>query len=216
MDLLNLLLKSMTQGSSVNAMEKKTGVPAALIVKLLPLVLPILLKAMTTNAASQSGAESLLGALTQHTNKKALKDQIAEADSDDGQKIIGHILGGNSASVMNELSAETGMNEAQINSVLAAMAPALMSSVSAANTTAGRAKAKQKEAKAAGKKIDLSDGIDASEMMAIFGSLSGASANAKTGGTADLIQGLLGGGAGDKEKSGMNGGALLAALMGMK
>ena len=211
MDLLSLLLKSMMSGSSVSALEKKSGVSSKLILKLLPLVLPILLKSMTANASSQSGAQSLLGALTQHNNRKPLPDQIGEADREDGAKIISHILGGNSASVVNQLGAETGMSGDQVNSVLASLAPALLSGVSAVNSTAGKAKKKQKKAAEAGKKIDLSDGLDASEMLQIFGSLSGDGAGS---GSAGLMEALLGGG--KQEQSSSNGSALLGALLGLK
>ena len=84
MNLLSLLLKGMTTAASVNALSQKTGISAKTIKKLLPLALPILLKAMTSNASSSSGAQSLLGALTQHTNKKPLEDQISNADEKDG------------------------------------------------------------------------------------------------------------------------------------
>ena len=60
--------------------------------------------------------------------------QLADADADDGDKILNHILGGNYGNVMNQLAGQSGMSEDQVSSVLANIAPALLSGVSAANT----------------------------------------------------------------------------------
>ncbi len=66
MNLLNVLLKALLTDSAVTALAKKTGIGSAALKKLLPLAIPLLLKALTNNASSQSGVQSLLGALTQH------------------------------------------------------------------------------------------------------------------------------------------------------
>ena len=85
MNLLTVLLKSLLTDSSVQALAKKTGVSTAVLKKLIPLAIPLLIKFMTGNAQSQSGAQSLLSALGQHTSKKSLPEQIEEADIDDGE-----------------------------------------------------------------------------------------------------------------------------------
>ena len=134
MNLLSLLLGSMMTQSSVNNLSGKTGTSQSAIMRLLPLAIPILIKYLTKNAQSQQGALSLLGALTQHKNTNSMELQLADADADDGNKILNHILGGNYGSVMNQLAGQSGMSEDQVSSVLANIAPALLSGVSAANT----------------------------------------------------------------------------------
>ena len=136
MNLLNLLMNSMLSGSSVDSLAKKTGISSKKLMKLLLLAMPILLKAMTSNTQSASGAQSLLGALTQHKKRTSFAEQIAEADADDGEKIVGHILGGDSASVMSQISGETGLSEKEVGIALANMAPALLSGLSAAASSA--------------------------------------------------------------------------------
>ena len=81
-------------------------------------------------------AASLLGALTQHKNTKTLAAQIEEADTQDGSKILGHILGGNAASEFNGLAAQTGLSANEVSSALSGIAPALLSGLSAATQTA--------------------------------------------------------------------------------
>ena len=183
MNLLSLLLSSLLTDSSVSALAKKTGLSAASLKKLIPLAVPLLLKFLTSNASSESGALSLLGALSQHTNQKTLSDQIDEADTEDGGKIIGHIFGNQSDAVTNRLAQQSGMSERDVSSALAGIAPALMSGLSAANHTVSAAP-----------KVDLSDGIDLSDLLGMFAgaqSVQQVPQGQSYGG--GLLSGLLGG-----------------------
>ena len=192
MNLLKLLLKALLTDSSVSALAKKTGLNSSAIKKLIPLAIPLLIKFMTNNASSQSGAQSLLGALTQHTNQRTLAEQIDDADTEDGGKIIGHIFGNRSDEAISSLAQQSGMSTRDVSSALAGLAPALMSGLSAATTSASAAP-----------KVDLSDGFDLSDLMGMFAG-SQAQSQSPSGG---LLSGLLGG-------SGSFGGGLLGSLLG--
>jgi hypothetical protein len=192
MNLLSVLLKTLMADGAISALAKKTGIGSAALKKLLPLAIPLLLKAMTNNVSSQSGVQSLLGALTQHTSTKSMPEQIAEADQEDGSKILGHILGGNAASELNGLAAQTGLSANEVGSALSGIAPALLSGLSAATSSSG----------AAGK-VDLSDGLDLGDVMAMLG---GGQSAAPAGG---LLGSLLGGG-----QSNTSSGGLLGSLLG--
>ena len=174
MSLLSILTKSLLSDAAITALAKKTGLSSKKLKKLLPLAVPLLLKALTSNASSQSGLQSLLGALTQHTSTKALPEQIREADTSDGKKILGHIFGGNSSNTLSGLAQQSDMSEQEVGSVLSSIAPALLSGLSAATTSSAQPG------------FDLSDGLDMGDLMAIFGG--GA---AQSGG--GLLSGLLGG-----------------------
>ena len=182
MNLLSLLLKSLLADSSISALAKKTGLNAASLKKLIPLAIPLLLKFLTKNASNESGALSLLGALSQHTNQKTLSDQIDEADTEDGGKIINHIFGSESEDVTNQLALESGMSQRDVSSALAGIAPALMSGLSAATNSVSSAP-----------KVDLSDGLDLSDLMGMFVGTQQAqqAQNQPSGG--GLLSGLLGG-----------------------
>ncbi len=182
MNLLSLLLKSLLTDSSISALAKKTGLNASSLKKLIPLAIPLLLKFLTKNASNESGALSLLGALSQHTNQKALSDQIDEADTEDGGKIINHIFGSESEDVTNQLALESGMSQRDVSSALAGIAPALMSGLSAATNSVSSAP-----------KVDLSDGLDLSDLMGMFVGTQQAqqAQNQPSGG--GLLSGLLGG-----------------------
>ena len=182
MNLLSLLLKSLLTDASVSALAKKTGLNAGSLKKLIPLAVPLLLKFLTKNASSESGALSLLCALSQHTNQKALSDQIDEADTEDGGKIINHIFGSESEDVTNQLALESGMSQRDVSSALAGIAPALMSGLSAATNSVSSAP-----------KVDLSDGLDLSDLMGMFvGTQQVQQAQSQPSG-GGLLSGLLGG-----------------------
>ncbi|MBR1590734.1 MAG: DUF937 domain-containing protein [Acidaminococcaceae bacterium] len=166
MSLLETLLQSMTSTSSLNTMSKRTGGNNDQMAALITAALPILLKALTSNASTQSGAASLQEALGQHQETGSVAEQLEEADEVDGAKILQHILGGSSSSVMNGLSRQSGLSNDQVGSALGALAPVLLSSLSAASN---QAPARQRKPA-----IDLSDGIDASDIMGFMQMMSSA------------------------------------------
>ena len=197
MNLLGILLKAMLSEGALKALAKKTGLNSKQLKKILPLALPLLLKMLTKNASEKDGALSLLGALTQHTSKKSMAQQIEEADQDDGAKIIGHILGKDSQSSLLNLSNQSGLSQQEVSSVLSGIAPALLSGLSAATSSAGSS---------AGK-VDLSDGLDLSDVVAMLG---GAKPE-----PAGLLGGLFGKKKPAKEEkdAGLNGATLLQLLL---
>ncbi len=148
MSLLSLLTQSMGSQSSVNSLAKKTGVSSTAVQMLIAAAVPMLIKSLTKNASSKDGIASLLGALTQHTSTKALADQIDEADEEDGNRIIGHIFGNNQNDIVSQLAGQTGLNNSQVTSLLGNMAPALLSSLSAAKQESAQAAAAQAQAQA--------------------------------------------------------------------
>ncbi len=202
----------MTSDNSVNALSGKTGIDKSKIINLIMMALPLIIKALTRNASSSSGAESLLGALTQHTSRDSIDRQIENADAEDGAAILNHILGNDAASVTSGLAEQTGLSNEEISSTLNNMAPAILSELSAATSQI------QNTAGAAGG-VDLSDGLDFSDLMGVFSGIQSAQQNNQGGG---LLSGLLGAFLGGKQEekpqaqqaSGANAMDLLSGLMG--
>ena len=199
MNLLNMLASTMTSDTSLNALSQKTGGSVEQITKLIQSALPILLKFMTKNASSPAGAQSLLGALSQHTNTRSMDLQIGDADEEDGGKIVHHILGDQSDKVVNALSKETQLNTDQVNRALSDIAPALMSGLSAATNSAA--------------KVNLADGLDLSDLMGMFGGAAPAASQSSglLGGLGNLMGGVLGGGSCNAASQGAGG--LLGGLL---
>ena len=197
MSLLSTLLGSMSNDDAVNAASKKTGISKIAIGGLIAVAVPLLLKKLTSNAQSQQGVSSLLGALSQHTDTSAIADQIANADTQDGSAIIGHILGSEQSADIGQLAQQAGMTEDQVSSVLASIAPALMSSVSAANT-------------ANVQQASQPSGIAAGGLGSILGGLFGGSNGSSGAGMGNILGSLFGGG---KQDDDADGSALLSLLM---
>ena len=217
MNLLNLFMGALGSDDSINSLSKKTGVDTSLITKLLPLAVPILLKALTSNAGKEGGAASLLTALGQHKNTRSIPQQIDDVDEEDGQKIVAHILGNDSDRVVSALAQETEMEGAQVNRSLAALAPALMSMLSSSANTVHSSG------------VDLSDGFDLSDVMGLFGGakpqqqnysmlnslLGGAQQQPQQQSSGGLLGALLGGGAKPQpQPQQQSSGGLLGALLG--
>ena len=193
MDLLNLLLRTMTTDDSVDALTKKTGGSKSQISKLLILAIPLIIKALTKNASSSSGATSLLGALTQHNNTNTIANQISNANQQDGSAILGHIFGNNMSSVTSGLAQQTGLTSSQVNSGLSSLAPAVLSGLSAATNTAQNS----------------GSGIDLSSLLNTFAGQS-VQPQQQSGG---LLSSLLGGGQ-PQQSSASTAATLLSSLMG--
>lgn len=203
MNLLQLLLGALTTNDSVNAASKKTGVASGSISKLLMMAVPLLITYLTKNASKKEGATSLLSALTQHTSTQTVSEQISNADSTDGAKIIAHILGSDQKSVISSLAKQTGLSAKEVNSVLNAIAPSLLNSLSTATTA--------QAAKPQANKVDLSDGIDLSDIAGLLGGANVSNTNSNP--AAGLLGSLLGGSSANTSSSN-SGLDLLGSLLG--
>ena len=146
MDLLSMFSGLFTQSSSVDALSEKSGTDSTQTKGILETALPMLFSALTSNASSESGASSLLGALQQHTNTDSIENQIKDADAEDGSKIIAHILGSKQSDVVQAISEKTGATANQVSSLLSNMAPSMMSGLSAVASATKKTAASAKKA----------------------------------------------------------------------
>ena len=186
MNLLQLLLQTMLSGNSVNSVSQKTGLSSKLVKKLITLAIPVLIKYLTSNVSSQSGALSLLSALTKHNNTRSMSEQIDEVDEEDGGKIIGHILGDDKEKVVKELAAETGIEKKQVDRSLGLIAPALLAVLAATLTSAKKPKPQQQQAAAA----PAANAIDLTSLLSTF---AGSQQQQNNGFGLDDVLGLLAG-----------------------
>ncbi len=148
--------------------------------------IPALLGGMHANAADPAGAASLAGALGDHSGD--LVDggvNLDQVDTDDGQKIVSNIFGGNATQVAQTLGANVGHQAGLIQKLLPILAPIVLAYLSKRFTGGSQG----------GGKV-LSD---------LLGSMLGGGAaagqagaqnepQAGTGSILDMLGGLLGGG----------------------
>ena len=196
MNLLNVLLKVLLADAAVNALSGKTGLSSSSLKKLLPLAIPLLLRYMTNNASSQSGALSLLGALTQHSNFRSAEEMLAEVDEEDGGKIVKHILGDDTSRAVEMLAEETDMSSGEVTRGLNGLAPVLLTVLASAMLSANSQSSSAQQC----------NSLDLSSLLNVFG---GSSAQQSSG---SLLGSLLGGSSSAQQSSAT--GSLLNALLG--
>ena len=208
MNLMNMLTGILTSGAALQALSAKTGLSEKQLKMIIAIAIPLLIRKLTSNASSQSGANSLLGALTQHRDTNSIDKQLADADEEDGAKIVGHILGSDEDKIIASVAKESGVSEADVAKVLGTISPSILSSLSAATESASAQQAQQAQQSGG---VDLSDGFDMSDVMALMGggASQSQSQNQSSGG---LLGSLFGGGASQSQSQG--GGGLLSALLG--
>ncbi|MEM8772893.1 MAG: DUF937 domain-containing protein [Pseudomonadota bacterium] len=131
--LTNVVVSQMSQQAA-----QKTGMSAGLTEKLMPMAMAALMGGLKKNASQPQGAEALASALDRHDG--SLLNNIGQVGNDDiladGQKILGHILGGKRNQTEQALAKSAGVNQDQIGQLLAMAAPAVLASL-------GRAKREQ-------------------------------------------------------------------------
>ncbi|MBR3128399.1 MAG: DUF937 domain-containing protein [Solobacterium sp.] len=214
MNLLQLLISTLASNDSVNSVAKKTGLSTKLVYKLIMTALPILIRYMTKNVGSQNGALSLLNALTQHNTTRAMSEQIDDVDEEDGDKIIGHILGDDKDLVVKSLAAETGAKSEEVTKTLGSIAPALLSGLAAATMLAAKNKKKPaaQPLTAAPAAAAVDNTLDLGDLLTMF-----AGQNAVQQPQTNAMQGLLGsllGGQTQQQAQPTAAQALMSALLG--
>lgn len=214
MNLMNMLVKALTSGAALQALSAKTGLSEKQLKMIIMIAVPLLLRRMTTNASSQNGANSLLGALTQHQSKQSVDAQLENADAEDGSKIVGHILGEDRETLIDQVAKEADVDPKDVNIVLGNISPTIMNGLSAATETASSQQSSG---------VDLSDGFDLSDVMGLLGGMSGSGASAESGepagseplgGLGNLFGSLLGAAKPEQDQS-SNGTQLIQSLLSM-
>jgi len=127
MSLLEQLSTMVSQQAAPQAAQR-AGIEAGLAEKLMPMAMTALLGGLKKNVGTEQGAASLASALDNHdggllSNLSNLGDGNTVAD---GQKILGHILGGKQGQTTQALAKTAGVSENQMGDLLAMAAPMLM------------------------------------------------------------------------------------------
>ncbi|WP_288481286.1 DUF937 domain-containing protein [uncultured Deinococcus sp.] len=143
---------------------------------------PLLLGALTRNAAQPGGMESLTGALNQHDGRALdLFQQGQMPDMRDGQAIVGKIFGGQGQAAANAVSQRSGLSPQLAMQVLSMLAPLVLAYLSRQRGGQGGGLGQGQSSQGGG----LGD---------LGGLLGGLLGGGGSGGLGGLLGGLLGGG----------------------
>ena len=126
------LLNSDIGKSLINGVSGHTGQSKSKTSNLLTMAMPLLMQAMKRNANSSEGASGIMGALQKHDG--SILDNLGglfsgeniNSVSDDGGKILGHLLGNKQSNVQNALSQKSGIDAGSVGQILKVAAPILM------------------------------------------------------------------------------------------
>lgn len=128
MDLLEMLAGGLMNPETLNKVGGKVQAKPDQVMQMAQLALPTLLTAMSRNASTQEGAESLSRALDRHADAKV--DDIGSffdsVDTDDGAKILNHVFSGKASKVETGIARNTGLDLTQVTGLLTQFAPLLL------------------------------------------------------------------------------------------
>lgn len=138
-DLLGQLSQQMS-GQVVAQISKQLGTDAKTTQSAVNAALPMLLGAISRNAASPQGAQALDKALNQHDGS-VLQDLLGAVTSQakvaDGAKIVGHVFGNRQANVQQGLSQLSGITADNSAQLLAMLAPVVMGALGQTKKSSG-------------------------------------------------------------------------------
>ncbi len=124
------LLNSEIGKQLVSNISQKTGINPAQASDVVSSSVPALLGQMQNNVLSGEGASGLLSALTSGKHDGSILDNLSGflngGDFSDGNKILNHVAGNNQDSMVQGLSAKTGVDSSIISKILPMLAPIIM------------------------------------------------------------------------------------------
>nr|WP_300003542.1 DUF937 domain-containing protein [Tissierella sp.] len=129
MDILDMLSGKLNDQKAIDELSRSTGADNNKVKQAVDLGIPTLVEAMNRNARTQQGASSLAEALDEHKDNRVddVGDFLRRANTQDGSKILDHVFGSNNRNVQNNLSRQTGLQQNQVSSLMAQLAPLVMS-----------------------------------------------------------------------------------------
>jgi hypothetical protein len=124
----NKLLDTLLASGSVRTLSEISNANEEQVRQTISFALPTLVESMKKNSASLAGEMALSAALSSHADKDSgdVASFLRSANAEDGDKIIGHILGGDRSSVESGLSKKAGLSVDRIKKILAVLAPLIM------------------------------------------------------------------------------------------
>lgn len=123
--LMSTLMQPEQHEESQN-LAKKAGIDTNDFAKIASIGLPLILQGMNRNNESQQGLDSLNQALNQHqerNNYDSFNQFSKNVDSQDGDKIVGHVFNAEKEDVNNSLADRLNVSPDTVRKTLAILAP---------------------------------------------------------------------------------------------
>ena len=122
-------LGSQLGGSAISQLSQQLGTDDQTTGSAVSAALPVLLGALSRNAASPQGAQALSHALEKDHDGGILDDVagfLGQGDANPGMGILKHVLGGNQQRVEQGVSKASGLDSAGAGKLMAMLAPIVL------------------------------------------------------------------------------------------
>jgi hypothetical protein len=194
----------------IGQIAKKLGVSEAEAKDAVDEALPALVSGLAANSSTPQGEKSLEKALKKHSGSSLLDGgvNVDSVDTQDGEKIVSNIFGGNRDQVVSRLaSTKSSTTQSVIQKILPIVAPIVLAWLSSKlfNKPGGAGTPTSK---------DTAGGGIGDVLGGLLGGGSGSSHSTSSGGLGGMLGGLLGGGSGASSGSGGGIGDILGGLLG--
>lgn len=126
---LSAIMNTLLSSDTVSGVSKKTGASKGDVTSVLTSALPMLLQGAQSQADDKETAAGFEKALDDHSKDDTsnLRSFLKGVDLDDGAKIVGHLLGGNTSGTTKKVSEASGVSSGATSQIMSAAAPLLMS-----------------------------------------------------------------------------------------
>jgi len=128
MDIIKILTSLSGKNPAFKQLSQSVNSEPEKVEKTVQLGIPMLMEALNRNTNTSQGAQDLANALEKHKDDKVddLAGFLQNVDTEDGTKILQHIFANKNKTVQSNLSKTTGLNQNQVGSILAKIAPLLL------------------------------------------------------------------------------------------
>lgn len=128
MDIMELIMSQLNDKDALAELGKKVGANPSQVKQVTQMGLPTLIKALSNNASTPKGAEALAGALDQHKDDDIndIIRYIKNVDTEDGRKILNHVLANKNQNVQTRLAKQAGLETSQVTGLMSQLAPLLL------------------------------------------------------------------------------------------
>ena len=126
---MNDALKMLNQSGALDQVSQMLGVNEQEAASAIAEVLPSLIQGMQGQARNTETQQGFLQALSDHSkdNTDDIRSFIKTVDTDDGAKIVKHLLGAKEEEVATKAQKKSGLDTKTIIKIMAIAAPILMS-----------------------------------------------------------------------------------------
>jgi hypothetical protein len=128
-------LADLQSSEATRALSRQLGTDERATESALAAALPALLSALSRNAQSPDGAQSLLAVLDRDHDGSILDDvlgALGSSPSGSAEGILEHLLGARRGAVETQIGKQAGLDTGSVSRVLAALAPLLLGAVARA------------------------------------------------------------------------------------